>query len=291
MEALSSLARDSNTDELLVVHRDKVLLHERYGEEKTSDVYAVQKGVVALLIGVALRRGLLRLEDAVSGHIGTGWTRLPKDQEQRLTIEHLMAMTTGMTDTLQSEGTIGATWRYNNPAYNYLKKLLLLRAGRDIEISSLNELTNDWLEPLGLRETRWVAREEELPDGSPITGLLMSGDDMVRLGAFFLTPGEELLDRSFLDRCVRPGSEANPAWGLLLWNNDHSRVQIPFIDRSFDGRILPEVGKDLIAARGANDQFVSVLPSRKLVLVRRGGTSGIRGGFERSAWKELLANL
>ena len=154
LDRASAFAAQHGTTQLLVLERGDVALERSWDATPAdaADVFAVQKGVVAILIGVAREAALLDLDDRMNDHLGPGWTRLAPSEEAKLTLRHLMTMTTGMDDDLGPLGEVGVSWRYNNTAYNYLKKVLEMRSGQ-----SLNELTRAWLTgPLGMTRTEWI---------------------------------------------------------------------------------------------------------------------------------------
>ncbi len=291
LDAALQFARENESAQVLVLCQGAVIAAGCWdcSWEDAGDVFAVQKGLTAILVGMAIERDLVALDDPISQHLGAGWSALPAAHERAVTIRHVMAMTTGMSDQLAPEGKLGETWRYNNPAYNYLKLVLQKRAG-----FALNQLTQQWLgAPLGFTGTRWIERDALLPNGRAITGLAMTALDMAALGELVRNDGrwhgQRLLrEPQYLRDCVAPGSAMNPAWGLLWWNNHHEQYMVPFREEIFPGRYVPEAPPDLIATRGAQDQFVSIVPMLELTIVRRGAAAGMRGAFERELIKRVL---
>ena len=72
---------------------------------------------MAVLVGIAIARGHLSLSDTVSAHLGEGWTgRDDVPTESDVTLEHLMAMTSGLGDALEFVTKPGERWDYNSPA-------------------------------------------------------------------------------------------------------------------------------------------------------------------------------
>ncbi|SVB44547.1 uncharacterized protein METZ01_LOCUS197401, partial [marine metagenome] len=101
--------------------------------DQPVDVFAVQKGVLAILIGIAEEKYLLEVSDHMNHHIDPEWTKLSPWDEAKLTLETLMNMTTGMNDRLEADGDIGKTWRYNNVAYQQLKRILERHTGLSLQ--------------------------------------------------------------------------------------------------------------------------------------------------------------
>jgi CubicO group peptidase (beta-lactamase class C family) len=292
IDSACEYAQLANTRQLVVLHAGRIVV-ERYfacSPHDREDVFAVQKSVFALLLGAAVDRGMIGVDAPLHDYLPPGWTKLDQGNELSLTVRHILTMTTGMDDTLAPCGEIGVTWRYNNAAYGYLKGALCALAGQN-----LNELTHDWLGwTLGLEQSLWTDRIATLPDGRPITALLMNARDMGRFGLVMLAAGafdrrRVIEDVSYLRACLQPGSGANPAWGYLWWLNGQSHYMLPYSERVFGGPIVPEMPEDLIAARGAQDQRIIIIPSRSLVIARLGGAAPKAAGrFDYEFLKRLL---
>ncbi|MEM9650681.1 MAG: serine hydrolase [Actinomycetota bacterium] len=281
-----ALAATIGTAQLVIARTDKTLVECSFDPDPV-DVYAVQKGLVSVLFCVAEAQGLLHLDDPVSAHLGPGWTELPAASEARLRIDTVLNMTTGMDDELRPLGEVGVTWRYNNIAYNYLKTVLESVTGR-----SMDEISKSWLfEPLGMTSSRWVDRQVMRPDGQPVTGLLSTAHDLARFGMMVLTGGGDVVPADHLRLLGRPGSVENPAWGLCWWNNDQAHHRLPRSpSEQRPGRITPEAPEDLIAARGAVENRLYLVPSLDLVVARTAKPVGRHARpepFDRPFWQTL----
>jgi CubicO group peptidase (beta-lactamase class C family) len=287
-----SFARAHNSEQVVILEAGRLAVNDFTGAmDDMSDVFAVQKSLFAILMGIAVQRGLLQVNDPLKHFLPAGWTQLAPEEERKLTVRHLLTMTTGMDDQLYPHGEIGVTWRYNNPAYNYLKRILVELTGM-----SLQELTESWLlQPLGMQHTRWVNRDNQLPDGNFITGLEMSGLDMARLGLFVLAKGlwhsqPIIEDEHYWEMMLSPGSKANPAWCFLWWRNDQSHFQLPFRDKKYDGVPMPFAPRDMIMTQGWGDNRIYIIPSLQRVIVRRGGPAfkqGVLRRFDEEFWQYL----
>lgn len=286
-----TFARETGSAQLVVILEGRCVAEAAF-DPAPVDVFAVQKGLVSLLAAMVADRGMIDIDDPVNRHLPSGWTALPAADEARLTLRHLATMTTGMDDALGPLGTIGVDWRYNNVAYNYLKRILCERTGE-----TLDGLTAWLTEPLGMASTSWIERSARLPDGRPLTGLLSTASDLARLGQLVLQRGrwrdEPLVPEAWIDEMAAAGSIDNPAWGLLWWNNDASGFRVPMReDRRYEGPIIPSAPTDLIAARGALDNHLGIVPSRDLIVARtarpveRGERPAPfeRGFYERLDW-------
>ena len=281
-----AFAAASGTAQLVIVRSGDVLADEVF-EDRPVDVYAVQKGLVTVLVGIAEERGLLGLDDAVSDHLGPGWTHLPAHRESAVTIRAVLNMTTGLDDELRPLGEVGVTWRYDNISYNYLATLLEIVTGQ-----TLADLSQSWLfGPLGMGSTQWVERAVFRPDGVAITGLESTARDLAGFGSMILAGSGGVAPPDYVRSLGTPGSEANPAWGLCWWNNDQPHHRLPRRESELQaGPVIPGAPADTIAARGAAENRLFVVPSLDLVVART--TVPVPGErpvpFDEPFWTRLL---
>ena len=296
LDAAIDFAQTHDTDQVVIVEGGRLAVNVGFGCEPddAGDVFAVQKSLFAVLLGIARDKGMLDVDDPLSAYLPPGWTRLPISDEARLTVRHVITMTTGMNDRLEPRGEVGETWRYNNTAYNYLKRILIERTGM-----GLDELTRAWLlDPIGMTHTRWVDRDGVLPDGRRISGLETSALDMARLGLLVAAGGrfgaQNLLpDADYRRAMLSPGSDANPAWCFSWWRNDQTHFMLPFRDRVYAGVPVPGAPRDAVMAWGAGDNRLYVVPSLSRVIARRGRSAfppGEGDSFDGRFWA-LLAKV
>jgi len=284
-------SRTNHSAQLVVMQAGATIVDTSF-DPSPVDVFAVQKGILSILIGIAEEKYLLEPCDAINHHLAPEWTNLSPWTEASLTIETLLAMTTGMDDELNELGIVGESWRYNNTAYNSLKKILSMHTGM-----TLNELSAEWLfGPLDMNETRWVGRAQLLPDGTPMTGLTSTAADLAKLGQLVLNNGEHngnnIVPSHYLKQMTAPGSKENPAWGYCWWNNNQAHHRRPFSEHEIiEGAILPQVPADLVATRGLLENGLYIVPSLKLVVARTAlprASKDRRERFEQPFWELLL---
>lgn len=263
-------------------------------QPEALDVFAVQKGVFTLLLGIAEERYLLETLDNTNHHLAPEWTQLSPWDEAKLSIETLLTMTTGMDDELAPLGEVNKTWRYNNTAYQYLKEILTQQSDM-----ALQDLSAAWLfERLGMQETRWVDRQQRMPNGQAFTGLLSTAGDLAKIGEFVLGQGkwvdQQVVPRHFIQKMSEPGSEENPAWGWGWWNNSATHYIQPMREKNVvQGKLIPDAPDDLVAARGAYGNFLYVVPSLALVIARtcHPQKDKPRQEFEKQLWRLLAAAI
>ena len=92
LSAALQVAGDRSSSGMLILHKGRILA-ERYwelekpplmyraarrGTDKAGhpieDVASAQKGIVAVMVGIAQERGFLSIDDSVGKHLGAGWS-------------------------------------------------------------------------------------------------------------------------------------------------------------------------------------------------------------------------
>ncbi|MYD85060.1 MAG: serine hydrolase [Acidobacteria bacterium] len=305
LDAAIALAGERNSTGVVILHAGRILAERHWTLESPSrghangshgpnavghaieDVASVQKSVVAVLVGLAQERGLLALDDPVTDHAGR-WTEATEEQERAVTIRHLMAMTTGLTPALEYDAAPGSKWLYNTPAYHRLLRIVAASAGLD-----RNDVTRQWLTGrLGMRDSRWEPRP--WASSAIATGFAATARDLARFGLLILAggiwDGETVIeDTAYLAEMLRPSQALNPSYGLLWWTNGQASSMswaIPPVTTA--GTLIPAAPDDLVAAQGARDRKLYVVPSLDLVVARL-GDNGSRDGssFNDAFWERL----
>lgn len=252
-----------------------------------EDVASVQKSVSAMLVGIAQHKGLLKLDDAVSKHLGTGWSKTSPEQEQAITVRHLVTMTSGLKDDLTFEAAAGTRWRYNSAAYARTVQVVAAAAKK-----SPNDLTREWLTGrIGMNDSRWADRPGTGRNAVPnALGFATTARDLARFGLLVLADGQwngeaVIADRDYLHAALKPSQKLNPSYGYLWWLNGQPEVARGGGER-VKGPLIPPAPLDLVAALGAVDRKLYVVPSLGLVVTRLGNSAG--PAFQNEFWKLLM---
>ena len=263
----------------------------RFGFRKTADgrsiedVASVQKSVTSALVGIALKKGLVTLDDTVTQHLGPGWSKASPQQEASIELRHIITMTSGLTERLAYEAAPGEKWRYNTAAYQRTVHVLGKAAGL-----TPNELTERWLTGrVGMKESRWIER----PAMAGMLGFASTARDLARFGLMVLAGGkwqrETIVDNpDYLVAMHQSSQELNPAYGYLWWLNGKPFVRA---NGSRGKSLNPEAPDDMVAALGALGRKVYVVPSMDLVVTRTGANPEQRdeANFDRELWRLLMA--
>lgn len=254
-----------------------------------EDVASQQKSFIAILVAIAVDRGLIDVEQPVSTYLGTGWSRASAEQEAQIRVLDVLTMSSGLNERFGYEQPAGTTFFYNTPVYAVTKRILVAASGQ-----SLETITRDWLTgPVGMVDTEWRRRPAALASVGNDTGLVTTPRDVARFGQMVLdggvnASGERVVSQAQLE-ALFTRSETNPAYGRLWWLNGgewSSRAQ----GGRRDGPLIAAAPADTVAALGAFDRRLYVVPSRRLVVVRTGAATN-DGAFDQELWTRLNAVL
>lgn len=256
------------------------------------------KTVTAYLIGVLAMEGLIDIHSPVSDYLGRGWTSMPSEKENLITVWHQLTMTTGLDYTvddlsctlpecLKYRSDAGEQWFYHNAPYTLLTNVIESATGQEL---------NDFLD----------SRSEDIPgfSASYADGLLSEFNrvvfsralDMARFGLFISQNASwdgaaSTLSAEFYQDMLTPSQELNPSYGYLWWLNGQDSYIPPVFPVSFDGPLSSSAPSDMVSALGLNSQILSIVPSEELVVVRMGADPGSLFDFNDEKWERLSAVL
>jgi CubicO group peptidase (beta-lactamase class C family) len=249
--------------------------HMRLGENAAGraieDVASVQKSVTAMLVGMAQSKGLLKLDDPVIKHLGKGWSQAPAGDEAKITIRHLVTMTSGLDSRLKFRVPAGTNWFYNTAAYSRALSCVAKASKTDP-----NEFTKKWLtEPIGMKDTHWAVRpwQASVRTDANRYGFATTARDLARFGLLMLANGhwgkENVLgDKDYIRAATSSSQKLNPSYGYLWWLNGG-----PFTTsgkRVRPGRLISAAPKDMYVAQGKLVRRLYVLPTQQVVITRLG---------------------
>jgi len=309
LDDLFTYAGEHNSAGLVILYRGRILA-ERYWKgaslHTAGDVASVQKSVTSFLTGIAQQEKLVDIEATVSYYLGQGWSNAPPEKESRITLRHLLTMTSGLTDNLEFEGDAGAVWYYNTPAYHLIKAVVEKASGRSFGHYSAEKL----FDPIGMTDSSWRERPAMLaPAGArakavgeqpkPLAGLVASTRDLARFGLLMQAGGAWagrplLTDAAYLQQSLSSSQPLNPSYGFLWWLNGKQSFVLPGRGRSGSGPLIPTAPSDVFCALGAGDKKVYVAPDMGLVVARHGESAAVArsealSSFDSELWQRLMA--
>ncbi|MDE0864330.1 MAG: serine hydrolase [Rubripirellula sp.] len=242
-----------------------------------EDVASVQKSVTSILVGIAQQNDLLRIENPVSEYLGVGWSNSTPQQESRITLRHLLSMTSGLNEELRYVAPVGTRWFYNTAAYAKSRDCLVSVSGM-----SIHELTREWLtDVIGSKESKWTPRPAGIQALNAF-GFSTTARDLARVGLLMQAEGnwagnQVLKDAGFRVASTRPSQRLRPSYGYFWWSNRSHRINTAPLDT--------------YSANGALGRRVYVAPSQGLVVVRLGDEPKMTEAknFDREFWRRLMA--
>jgi len=265
----------------------KSFVYERASEGALlEDVASQQKSFVAVMIAIATDKGLIDVDRPVSAYLGKGWSRATAQQEEQIRVLDLLTMSSGLTEQFTFAAPAGTTFFYNTPVYAVTKQILVSVAGQ-----SLDTLTRQWLtEPLGMTRSGWRDRPAALAGVGNATGFVTTPRDVAIFGQMILdgglsATGQRIVSEPSLRALLAP-SQTNPAYGRLWWLNGSAYTMRSTGKKS--GPLIETAPTDLVAALGALDRRLYIVPSLKLIVVRTGAATA-DPAFDEQLWSRLMA--
>ena len=301
LEEALTYAKEQQTSSIVVVQNGKILTEGHWpvsgslfykamtgstnaNGQIIEDVASMQKSLVGLLITIASSQQQVDLDKPVSFYLGAGWSNANKAQESKITIAHLLSMTSGLEPDLSYKAPAGQVWQYNTNAYSKLVPILEKVTGKDVDT-----LSQEWLAvPIGMTDSGWERRLWVLPgmDANKL-GYYTTARDMARLGLLMLSDGfwagAEVIAANALARTHQPSQLLNPAYGQLWWLNGQ-RATKPTGEAV--STLVETAPSDMYSALGALGRKLYVVPSMNLVVTRLGDKPS--DDFDKVLWQKLM---
>jgi CubicO group peptidase (beta-lactamase class C family) len=283
---------------LMVVHRGKIL-HERYapGIEVTTKTrtWSTAKSIAGTLIGMMVDEGRMSLDEPLGIAWLPGGRAVESDPRNEITLRNLLNMSSGL-ETIDNGGLEYATgsgmsywagassitgarsralirepgtfWDYEN--YDTLLGVYAMKLALGDDQAYLEFPRRRLLDKIGMRNTLLSA--DRFGDFILSSQVYTNARDLARFGLLYLNGGtwngERLISEEWIDfvRTPAPATAATgEQYGGQWWLVPNTRDDIP---------------ADAYSTAGNRGQYVVVVPSHDLVIVRRGLDYG-RQGFNR----------
>ena len=248
------------------------------------------------MVGIAQQEGDLNINDKTSDYLGNAWTSVPLEKENLITVKNQLNMTSGLdyettnlncTDPtcLVYKNDAGTQWYYHNAPYTLLEQVVSNATGMDYntytnqKIESIIGMNGQWRE-IGFNKVYWS-----------------SSRDMARFGLLILNKGTWndtpiLSDENYYNAMISTSQSHNLSYGYLWWLNGKETILFPGIPIPLNIELASNAPNDLIAGMGKNGQFVDVVPSQNLVVIRMGenpGEAALPIEFHNEMWEKLNA--
>ncbi len=290
----------ARTSAVLVLHKGQVIA-ERYGRgidaETPQRTWSVAKSITATIIGAAVQEGRLGLDNEA---VLLQWNH-GGDPRRAITLRHLLNMASGLesgergsrTDRVyfggvrvidmipgrMLEAEPGKRFKYSN-----YDTLIAMRSLREILNDDARFLTYPYEKVLNkIGATRTVLETDWDGDFISSSQIWTTARDLARIGQLYLQNGkwggEQILPVDWVDFVTTP-APAQPTgdgygYGGAFWlMSDENGVPT-----------------DTYAALGNRGQSIVIVPSRELVIVRRGYDIAGMPGFDEAAFTRDVVSV
>jgi CubicO group peptidase (beta-lactamase class C family) len=266
-----------NSKAFMVLKDGRMVIEHYFGTFTQDSLWywaSAGKTVTAFMVGKAQEEGHLAISDATSDHLGTGWTSCSSADEDLISIRHQLSMTSGLDDgvadvyctlpsCLECLAPAGTRWAYHNGPYTLLDGVIEAATGQ-----TLNQYTNQkLLQPTGMAGAFYQSGYNNVFVSKPRS--------MARFGLLMLNNGnwngtQVMDDQVYFNQMITPSQNINQSYGYLWWLNGQASFMVPYSQFVIPGMLFPNAPADMYAAMGKNGQFLDVVPSQGLVVVRMG---------------------
>jgi len=287
---MQTYGEGAETSAVVVTTPDQILgetYMDGYGLHRPQRTWSVAKSIAATVVGIAVHEGILGVDDPAPV---PQW-QTDGDPRGQITLGNLLNMASGLysgpagnytpfvywggsrvddvTTGRALEVEPGSRWRYANN--DTMLAIRALRGAMDDDQAYLNYPFEKLINKIGMRdtylETDW--------DGNFIMSsqVWTTARDLARLGILYLNNGVWNGERIFADDWadyVATPSAVEPAGGDWGYG-----AQFWLYNRGGNG--LPA---DTYAARGNRGQTIMIIPSKNLVVVRRGYDTATGNRFD-----------
>ncbi len=276
-----------DTRAFLILKDGKIVVEEYWGSKLTGvggmdqNSYwywaSAGKTLTAALVGLAQQEKLLNTNDRTQKFLGQGWTSMPNNQERDIRLIHHLNFTTGLDDSkgdlddpspdkLKYLAKPGTRWSYHNAPYTLLEKVIENASGMDYQTYFKEKLGNK----IGMKGF-WQK-----------TGLnnvfYSDARSFARFGLLMLAKGNwdgnTIWSGDYFEKMTQTSQDLNLSYGYLTWLNGKSSFMVPGSQAIIPGSMIPQAPADMYQAMGKNGQFLMVVPSQNLVIIRMGSSGG-----------------
>lgn len=275
--ALSEFIIHTLTENLVVLYAqihqngEKVAEYNRMGSKSRMNLKSIAKGVVSCATGIALDEGLIRLDETIAGIFPEYMPDEPGLNLPKITIEHLLTMTSGLEKPLfyadsaeryQTQDWIrhffnasfvhepGTQWMYSNFPTYMVSCAIERRAG----VNLLEYLRHRFFEPIGIGSPDWTF----CPKGHchAANGLNLTIDELSRYGELIKNYGR------FGDRQIVPEAYMRRATAHLVQNYGKK----PWESSGYGYQFLMNPEKGSFRSEGRFGQFCLAFPEQDTVI-------------------------
>jgi hypothetical protein len=302
LDSLYDYLELKNSKAFIILKNGRLAVERYFGSFNRDSLWywaSAGKTMTAMLVGIAQQEGLLNINDKTSQYLGAGWTSLPSQKEDLITIRNQLTMTSGLDDGVADDdctdpscltylADAGSRWAYHNAPYTMLDSVVISASGMSYNAYFQQKIRNR----TGMNGL-WVR--------SGYNNVYVSNArSMARFGLLMLNKGKWdqdviVTDTAYFNQQVSTSQNLNLSYGYLTWLNGKTSHMLPTLQNVFAGFMVPNGPADMYAALGKNDQKMYVVPSQNLVVIRMGESAGnvqlAVSSFDNELWGRLKSIL
>lgn len=299
---LYTYLEEKNTKSFIILKNGRIAVEYYLNGHTQNDIwpwYSAVKSLTATSIGIAQDEGLIDINNKTSDYLGNNWSSLTQEQQDAITVEHHLNMTTGLRSNPANiiawsciapacmiyDYDAGNVWQYHQGGFTQLQHILTQASGMDFK----SYIEQNILDRIGMNGS-W---------NSVLDLNIFSSDarSMARFGLLAMNEGqwndEVLLSSSYFQDMTNSSQNLNQSYGYLWWLNGKNSF-VGTDSQLYSSEIVPNAPDDMFAALGAQDQKIYVVPSLDMVIIRQGNTAGIEevlanSSFDNELWEKINA--
>jgi CubicO group peptidase (beta-lactamase class C family) len=281
-------------------HHGELVIWER---DSLHRIMSVTKSITSTCIGIAVDKGFIKsVHQSIFDYLPEH-QHLNKDGKNKITIEHLLTMTSGLEGNewlvpySNLKNDIIMTYQTEDPITYILNKPLIYEPGENFQYyggsnivlgeiiknatkMNLDDFSGKYLfEPLGISPYHWELLNKGIIDGAG--GLKITPRDMVKIGVTFLNKGNWNGQQIVSEKWVGKSAASFP--GNKWMNNWDDHWGMKGYSYSWWTHQFVKSGKriNMFYAGGWGGQYIMVIPELNTVVVFTGGNyTSYRPPFE-----------
>lgn len=277
IDTLLNYLEDRNTKAFIVLKDGKIVIEKYFGTFTQDSAWywaSAGKTITSFMTGIAQQENYLSISDTTSDYLGQGWTNCTTQQEEKITIRHQLAMISGLDDGVPDHhctldtclnylADAGTRWAYHNGPYTLLDEVIENATGQTLNAYTTQKLKT----PTGMTGLFYTSGYNNVFVSKPRS--------MARFGLLMLNNGnwngnQIMTDATYFNDMINTSQQLNELYGYLWWLNGKPSYMLPGLQFQFQGSLNPNAPDDMVAAMGKNGQFLNVVPSQNMVVVRMG---------------------
>ncbi|WOI23914.1 serine hydrolase domain-containing protein [Nonlabens ulvanivorans] len=281
---LNTFLEQNETRAFIILVDGKIVVEEYWNNDLLGQPFdsnstwywaSAGKSLASTVVGIAQEEGYLNINDKTSDYLGNGWTNMSQDKEDLITIKNHLTFTTGIDYNVTDEQCYDPTclnylvdagneWYYHNGTYLITHDILEAATG-----VTNNQYTNSSILSKTGMTGQWT-------NTALFTNVFFSNArSAARFGLLTLAEGNwdgttVLGDSTYFNAMTNTSQNINEAYGYLWWLNGKSTLRFPGSTATIPSSLTPSGPVDMISALGKNGQFIDVVPSLNMVVIRMG---------------------